>query len=87
MVSPNRKCFIAFAIAVALVLFSAGAGTAVAADTQTAAAAQASVGENSGTLEEVIVTARRRSEDLQQVPISIATLSAVIVRSIVCGIT
>ncbi len=33
------------------------------------------VGENSGSLEEVIVTARRRSEDLQQVPISISSLS------------
>ncbi len=32
-------------------------------------------GENSGSLEDVIVTARRRSEDLQQVPISIASLS------------
>ncbi len=33
-------------------------------------------GQVSATLEEVVVTARRRSEDLQQVPISIASLSA-----------
>jgi iron complex outermembrane receptor protein len=38
--------------------------------------AESTVGENGGSLEEVIVTARRRSEDLQQVPISIASLSA-----------
>ena len=46
------------------------------ADTTTAAATSTVVGENSGSLEEIIVTARRRSEDLQQVPISIASLSA-----------
>jgi iron complex outermembrane receptor protein len=60
-----------------MVLFGTGPGTAVAADTgTTAGGAQAPVGENAGMLEEVIVTARRRSEDLQEVPISIASLSA-----------
>ncbi len=47
-----------------------------AADATTASPNSTVSGENSGSLEEVIVTARRRSEDLQQVPISIASLSA-----------
>jgi iron complex outermembrane receptor protein len=68
---------IAFGTAVTMVLFSAGQSSAVAADTETMSAATAApVGENSGTLEEIIVTARRRSEDLQEVPISIASLSS-----------
>jgi len=50
------------------------AHTAEAGDAGPAAEASA-IGENSGSLEEVIVTARRRSEDLQKVPISIASLS------------
>jgi iron complex outermembrane receptor protein len=61
-----------------MVLFGAGQSSALAADTATTATAseQTAIGENSGTLEEVIVTARRRSEDLQEVPISIASLNA-----------
>ncbi len=51
------------------------AHSADAADTGPSADSTA-LGENSGSLEEVIVTARRRSEDLQTVPISIASLSA-----------
>jgi iron complex outermembrane receptor protein len=46
------------------------------ADTTPVSANPAVAGENSGSLEEVMVTARRRSEDLQRVPISIASLSA-----------
>ena len=56
---------------------AAGAAVGAAADTAaTTTADTAPPGENSGTLEEVVVTARRRSEDLQQVPISIASWSA-----------
>ena len=67
-----RTCTI---IAVALACGLAGAARgSEAADTASTAESAAS-GENSGTLEDIIVTARRRSEDLQQVPISIASLS------------
>ncbi len=57
------------------------AAPTVAADAPAAAAeatdaAAVALGENGGMLEEVVVTARRRSEDLQQVPISIANLTA-----------
>jgi len=63
-----------------LVAAALACGTAISAHSADAADAASSteapaIGENSGTLEEVIVTARRRSEDLQQVPISIASLS------------
>jgi len=78
--SRTHGCRIAFGIgtAGAVVLFCIGQSAALAADPGTAAATpeQAAIGENSGTLEEVIITARRRSEDLQQVPISIASLSS-----------
>jgi len=63
--------------AAASLAMAAGAAVGAAADTAaTTTADTAPPGENSGTLEEVVVTARRRSEDLQQVPISIASLSA-----------
>jgi iron complex outermembrane receptor protein len=66
-----------FIAAVALTGTMAGvvdAGDAGSA-AQSATAESPAVGENSGSLEEVIVTARRRSEDVQRVPISIASLS------------
>jgi iron complex outermembrane receptor protein len=64
-------------ILVAVVLSVHLAGAALGAGTRDAAsdAESPAVGENSGSLEEVIVTARRRSEDVQRVPISIASLS------------
>jgi len=63
--------------AAACLFTAAGITIAAAADTAATNAAETTPpGENSGSLEEVIVTARRRSEDLQQVPISIASLSA-----------
>ncbi len=83
--SDTAQFPILFLAAAALVCAGAGvAAAATAADagptTQGPTVAEPSVaepsGENGGSLEEVIVTARRRSEDLQQVPISIASLSA-----------
>jgi len=61
--------------ALAAVLCCASPGAVVAQVADTTSASGTVSGENSGGLEEVIVTARRRSEDLQQVPISIASLS------------
>ena len=62
----------------ALALYaSIAAGTAVAADTGTASSEfTATTAADTGTLQEVVVTARRRSEDLQSVPIAVTALSA-----------
>jgi iron complex outermembrane receptor protein len=49
------------------------AGTAIAADS---AAFSASAGADTGNIQEVVVTARRFSEDLQNVPIAVTALSA-----------
>jgi iron complex outermembrane receptor protein len=66
----------AIALAVGLAGAAPGAEPADTATTTAATTESPVVGENSGSLEEVVVTARRRSEDLQRVPISIASLSA-----------
>ena len=52
--------------------FSNAANTGSSASTDE----EKTAGTNSGVLEEVIVTARRRTEDIQQVPISISELSS-----------
>jgi iron complex outermembrane receptor protein len=67
-----------FGAAMAAMLISGSSGAAVAATTDVPASAgdSRSVGDNTGFLEEVIVTARRRSEDEQQVPIAITNFSA-----------
>jgi iron complex outermembrane receptor protein len=62
-------------LAAALACAVAGAAHSADAVEGSSEAESSAVGENSGSLEEVIVTARRRSEDLQKVPISIASLS------------
>ncbi len=54
-------------------LIGAGAGIAAAADTPAAPGASAA---DSGTLMEVVVTARRYAEDLQNVPLAVTALSA-----------
>ncbi len=72
----NGSIAVNAALATVLCCASPVAVLAAAADSTAAAADTTVPGENSGSLEEVIVTARRRSEDLQQVPISIASLSA-----------
>ncbi len=64
MIKHYRQC-VSTGIAVAAVLSCAGAHQARAAGES----------ESVGALEEVIVTARRRTEDLQQVPVSIAVVS------------
>ena len=68
------------AVILGAAMWCAGASAAVAADpAATSSAAQtasAASPESTGTLEEVVVTARRRSEDLQEVPISIESLGA-----------
>jgi iron complex outermembrane receptor protein len=76
--SKYNSAFGGMLLGIASVLFLGDQGVVLAADSAGTATAseQSTVGENSGTLEEVIVTARRRSEDLQEVPISIASLSS-----------
>ena len=54
------------------ITFSNAATTGSSASTDE----EKTAGTNSGVLEEVIVTARRRTEDIQQVPISISELSS-----------
>ena len=54
-------------------LIGAGAGIAAAADTPASPGASAA---DSGTLMEVVVTARRYAEDLQNVPLAVTALSA-----------
>jgi iron complex outermembrane receptor protein len=68
---------IQLAAAIAVITACAGAGPALAATATAAAADTKGVGDNTGALEEVIVTARRRSEDEQRVPIAITSFSAV----------
>ena len=67
---------IAAAIAALAALAPAAPSMAAGADTAASAADNRTVGDNTGALEEVIVTARRRSEDLQTVPIAITNFSA-----------
>ncbi len=50
--------------------------TATAADNSTAATAVPSAVTDSGTLQEVVVTARRRTEDLQNVPLTVNAVTA-----------
>ncbi|MGO9945825.1 MAG: TonB-dependent receptor [Steroidobacteraceae bacterium] len=52
------------------------AGTAIAADAEQSAAFSASTAADTGSIQEVVVTARRFSEDLQNVPIAVTALSA-----------
>ncbi len=52
------------------------AGTAVAADADQSAASSGSTAADTGNIQEVVVTARRFSEDLQNVPIAVTALSA-----------
>jgi iron complex outermembrane receptor protein len=59
----------------ALAGLPAAAGAAAAA-TDTAAAAEDTSQTNAGTVGEVVVTARHRSENLQNVPVSVSALSA-----------
>ena len=56
------------------------AGTAVAADLSTASSEQASATDN-GNIQEVVVTARRYSEDLQKVPLAVTALSAATIQT------
>jgi iron complex outermembrane receptor protein len=71
----KRRIQLATAFAVITACAGAGAGAALAA---TAAAADTkAIGDNTGALEEVIVTARRRNENEQRVPIAITSFSAV----------
>ncbi len=63
-------------VALALACGLAGAALAAEAGDSGSTVEAPAAAENGGTLEEVVVTARRRSEDLQKVPISIASLSA-----------
>jgi iron complex outermembrane receptor protein len=56
--------------AVAVILSMAGGGAVHAAGSDATASA------DTGTLEEVVVTARRRSEDVQTVPISVSDITA-----------
>jgi iron complex outermembrane receptor protein len=65
-------------VVVAALLLGGLTGPALGAEAGDVAATAESppVNASSGTLEEIMVTARRRSEDLQQVPLSIASLSA-----------
>jgi len=61
----------AFTLSVLLV-----AGAAAAAEPDQTAAFNASTAADSGSIQEVVVTARRFSEDLQNVPIAVTALSA-----------
>jgi len=54
-------------------LVTAGIATAAQPD---ATASPPVAGADAGTLQEVVVTARRRSEDLQNVPIAVTALNA-----------
>jgi len=63
-------------VAVALACGFAGAALGDAPADAATAAQSPPADENTGSLAEVIVTARRRSEDVQRVPISIASLSS-----------
>jgi iron complex outermembrane receptor protein len=67
------------ALAAALLLSESSGADALGADAVALAplpAESTAVAESTGILEEIVVTARRRSEDLQRVPISIASLNA-----------
>ncbi len=78
MINTRGKGCIGIGAALSAILYCAAPVAVFGgdADPTTAPANSTVVGENSGTLEEVIVSARRRDEDLQRVPISIASLSA-----------
>ncbi|MGA2023979.1 MAG: TonB-dependent receptor plug domain-containing protein, partial [Steroidobacteraceae bacterium] len=69
-----------FGVVLGAALWCLGASAAVAADSDsTSAGAQTAAAgstEGSGALEEVVVTARRREENLQEVPISIESIGA-----------
>jgi iron complex outermembrane receptor protein len=76
---PRKRIARAAAFAAALLVGEGRGADALGADSVALVpllAESAAAEESTGTLEEVVVTARRRSEDLQRVPISIANLSA-----------
>ena len=64
------------ALAAPAVVLMAGSASAEAAGSQTAPAVQAASVENGGRLEEVLVTARKREESVQKVPIAISAVRA-----------
>ena len=73
----RSKCGTPIGVALAAALLCTGSATVFAADANTATtAADQTASADQGNLEEVIVTARRRQEDIQEVPISIQSLSA-----------
>ena len=67
----ERACLRRATLALAVALAALGAANAPGATAQGAAAAQ-----GAGQIEELMVTARRREENLQQVPVSVTAFSA-----------
>jgi iron complex outermembrane receptor protein len=77
---PRCKRCAPVGVVLGAALWCVGASAAIAADASSEPAgslmASNASNEGSGALQEVVVTARRREEDLQQVPISIESLGA-----------
>jgi iron complex outermembrane receptor protein len=63
------------AVAVAVAAGAAGAAVAAAAETDVSSIAPTAEADT-GTLQEVVVTARRRAEDLQNVPLTVSAITA-----------
>jgi iron complex outermembrane recepter protein len=55
--------------------FTAVAGLALGTSGSLCTASDTTVGDQSGALEEIVVTARRQSEDLEKVPVAVVALS------------